>query len=79
MTKPIARSGAVSGPSTSSTAPPSGPSAAPAAPQPAAQPSFPAESIDQLVALGFSRDEAVNALAACGGNVEYAAGLLFQG
>lgn len=75
MTNPIARSGAVSGPSTSSTAPPSGPSAAPAAPQP----SFPAESIDQLVALGFSRDEAVNALAACGGNVEYAAGLLFQG
>jgi len=75
-----ARSGAVSAPSTSqSPAPSTGPSEAPARAQPAAQPSFPAESIDQLVALGFSREEAVNALAACGGNVEYAAGLLFQG
>jgi len=74
-----ARSGAVSGPSTQ--AAPS-PSPAPAAQQASAapqQPSFPPESIDQLVALGFSREEAVNALAACGGNVEYAAGLLFQG
>ena len=79
LTNITARSGAVSGPSTSSQATPSGPSASPAASQPAAQPSFPAESIDQLVALGFSREEAVNALAACGGNVEYAAGLLFQG
>jgi DNA damage-inducible protein 1 len=79
LTKITARSGAVSGPSTSSPAPASGPSAPHAAPQPAAQPSFPSESIDQLVALGFSREEAVNALAACGGNVEYAAGLLFQG
>jgi DNA damage-inducible protein 1 len=79
-----ARSGAVSAPSTSQggAAPPTAPAPAPtttARPQPPAQPSFPAESIDQLVALGFSRDEAVNALAACGGNVEYAAGLLFQG
>jgi len=73
-----ARSGAVSAPSSSTSPPSSGPSA-PAAPQPAAEPSFPAESIDQLVALGFSRAEAVNALSACGGNVEYAAGLLFQG
>jgi DNA damage-inducible protein 1 len=82
LTEIIARSGAVSGPSASSPVPTTGPSAAPAAPaapQPAAQPSFPTESIDQLVALGFSREEAVNALAACGGNVEYAAGLLFQG
>jgi DNA damage-inducible protein 1 len=66
------RSGVVSGPSNSpAPAPPSA-----AQPQ---QPTFPPESIDQLVALGFSREEAVNALAACGGNVEYAAGLLFQG
>jgi DNA damage-inducible protein 1 len=74
-----ARSGAVSGPSTQA-APSSSP--APAARQTSAtpqQPSFPPESIDQLMALGFSREEAVNALAACGGNVEYAAGLLFQG
>jgi DNA damage-inducible protein 1 len=77
-----ARSGAVSGPSGSqgSVAPPIAPAPATAArPHPPPQPSFPVESIDQLVALGFSRDEAVNALAACGGNVEYAAGLLFQG
>jgi len=81
-----ARSGAVSGPSESAAPPPqaavSSPSPAPPAPpasQVAAQPQYPQESIDQLVALGFSRAEAVNALAACEGNVEFAAGLLFQG
>lgn len=76
-----ARSGAVSGPSTQA-APLPAPAPAPAARQNSAapqQPSFPPEKIDQLVALGFSREEAVNALAACNGNVEYAAGLLFQG
>ncbi|KAL9077082.1 MAG: hypothetical protein Q9157_003478 [Trypethelium eluteriae] len=41
--------------------------------------SFPQESINQLQSLGFSRDEAIRALEATGGNVEYAAGLLFQG
>ncbi|TVY82894.1 DNA damage-inducible protein [Lachnellula suecica] len=71
-----ARSGAVSGPSTQAAPSPAAPPQAAAAPQ---QPSFAPESIDQLVALGFSREEAVNALAACSGNVEYAAGLLFQG
>lgn len=73
-----ARSGAVTGPSEQA-----GPSAGGAAPGPSAvappqQPSFPDEKIDQLVALGFSKEASVNALAACGGNVEYAAGLLFQ-
>jgi len=76
------RTGVVSGPSTQQPGPQQAsapPPAAAAAPQPAPEPSFPQESVDQLVALGFSRAEAVNALAACGGNVEYAAGLLFQG
>lgn len=40
---------------------------------------FPAKDIDQLVSLGFDRSQAINALRACGGNVEYAASLLFQG
>lgn len=34
--------------------------------------------ISQLVQLGFSRQEAISALDATGGNVDYAAGLLFQ-
>lgn len=78
-----AKSGAVSAPggaagqasSSSATAP----AARPSAEQAQAQASFPLEDINQLVALGFSPEEAINALAACSGNVEYAAGLLFQG
>jgi DNA damage-inducible protein 1 len=77
------RSGVVSAPSSSPAPAQSAASAPPAArPQaadPPQQPAFPADSVDRLVALGFSRDEAVNALTACGGNVEYAATLLFQG
>ncbi|KAI9641091.1 DNA damage-inducible protein 1 [Ciborinia camelliae] len=80
-----AKSGAVSGPSneqqapqTAAQAPATTASTAPPQ-QPQQQLSFPAENIDQLIALGFSRDEAINALAACGGDVQYAAGLLFQG
>ncbi|KAI9662840.1 MAG: DNA damage-inducible protein 1 [Bathelium mastoideum] len=38
--------------------------------------SFPQESINQLQSLGFSREEAIRALEATDGNVEYAAGLL---
>ena len=55
----------------------------PAAPVPARQPAqgstsnFPQEHIDQLTNLGFSRDDAIRALDATNGNVEYAAGLLF--
>lgn len=39
---------------------------------------FPAESISTLRDLGFSEQQAVAALNSTGGNVEYAAGLLFQ-
>jgi DNA damage-inducible protein 1 len=80
------RSGVVSAPSNSpapaaaSSAPAPAPATVPRQPATQSQqPTFPKEDIDQLVALGFSRDEAVNALAACGGNLDYAAGLLFQG
>lgn len=44
-----------------------------------ARPSHPKEAVDQLVSLGFNRHQAIAALDACDGNVEYAAGLLFQG
>lgn len=42
------------------------------------QHSFPAESVQTLKDLGFSQQAAVAALNMTGGNVEYAAGLLFQ-
>jgi DNA damage-inducible protein 1 len=38
---------------------------------------YPESSIAQLIAIGFTREEAIGALDATGGNVEYAAGLLF--
>jgi DNA damage-inducible protein 1 len=79
-----ARSGAVTGPSSSTSNPsrsqpaarsaPPAPSPAPAAP---ARGPFPESDIDKLLALGCDRQEAVNALEMTGGNVEYAAGLLF--
>lgn len=82
------RSGTISQPDAEPGAP--GPSSAPQAPvasaqapAPAgarapAQPSFPHEAIEQLMQLGCSREQAINALQATGGNVEYAAGLLFE-
>lgn len=61
---------------------PNGPTPAPtpaASAGVSAQPTHSKESVDQLVSLGFSKEQAIAALDACGGNVEYAAGLLFQG
>jgi DNA damage-inducible protein 1 len=64
-------------PPTSGAGPSSSSTPAPAAPaQPASQ--YDEQMIGQLVSLGFSRLEAIQALDATGGNVEMAAGLLFQ-
>ena len=72
------RSGAVTAPSGSGSAP-AGQSAAPRAPPSAPpRPSFPREHIEQLMALGASEQRAIQALEATGGNVEYAASLIFQ-
>ncbi|KAK4998130.1 DNA damage-inducible protein 1 [Cryomyces antarcticus] len=67
-----------SGPSQTVFQPTPGQPAAPRPAAPAAQ-SFPQASIDQLQSLGFSREEALAALSATEGDVEYAAGLLYQG
>ena len=40
--------------------------------------SFPKESIEQLIGMGFSREESIHALEMAGGNVEMAAGFLFD-
>lgn len=46
--------------------------------QPAAQPSYTDEAVEQLEGLGFSKQQAVAALNATGGDVNMAATLLFQ-
>lgn len=91
VTGPTSAAPNPSGPSTSSAPTSSAPatsSSRPAAPAPApapapaarvpAQQTFPESDIEKLVALGFDRQAAINALQATDGNVEYAAGLLFQ-
>lgn len=55
---------------------PFGQPAAHALPQPSHN--FPAESVQTLKDLGFSDQQAIAALNSTSGNVEYAAGLLFQ-
>ena len=78
-----ARSGAVrpaGATASGSTSAPSSTNPAAGAQQNSAAPkTFPQASIDQLQSLGFSREQAIQALSATDGNVEYAAGLLFQG
>lgn len=74
------RSGVVSGPEGAAAAAPTQqtlPQGRPAPQQQPAAPTFPEEHINQLMALGFPREAAINALQATGGNVEFAAGLLF--
>ena len=51
---------------------------APPQQQRASAPTHPKEAIDQLVSIGFSRDQAIAALDACDGNVDLAAGMLFD-
>jgi DNA damage-inducible protein 1 len=80
ITQPGAAASGTTGPSSSAQpAAPAAPAAAPAAPAAPPQPQITDEAIGQLMQLGFSREDAVRALEATGGNVEYAAGLLFQG
>jgi len=43
-----------------------------------AQPRWPAETVEKLTELGFPEAQAVAALNAAGGNVEVAAGMLFE-
>ncbi|KAK0933921.1 DNA damage-inducible protein 1 [Friedmanniomyces endolithicus] len=85
--KAAASNGPTHAPTPASTqrAPRSAPASAPRAAAAAASNStatatqqHPKEAIDQLVSLGFARNQAIAALDACGGDVEYAAGLLFQ-
>jgi len=85
-----ARSGAVTAPSTSTSNPSGSSAAANPGPQPvappvparapaaAAQRTFPESDINTLLALGVDRQAAINALQATDGNVEYAAGLLYD-
>lgn len=76
-----ARSGAVSAPTAPQAAPPRPPQAQQGSVPVRAPPttrSFPREDIEQLKALGASEQRAIQALEATGGNVEYAASLIFQ-
>ena len=52
---------------------------APSQPSGQSTPSFPEEKISALTALGFQRQEAIQALQVCNGNEEQAASLLFSG
>lgn len=75
-----ARSGAVTAPSEplpSSSRAPRPSQAAPVAAAPSAR-TFPRDHIERLKAIGASEEQAIRALEATGGNVEYAASLIFN-
>jgi DNA damage-inducible protein 1 len=69
------RSGAVSAPTASSSSAAPNPGFPPA-PPPGSQ--FPEEHIQQLMALGATKERAIRALQQTGGNVEYAAAAIFD-
>ncbi|MCJ1249599.1 DNA damage-inducible protein 1, partial [Trapelia coarctata] len=48
------------------------------APQPSSSEQFPPEAVTQLMELGFSREEVLRALQMAGGNLDIAAGILYQ-
>ena len=59
---------------------PSASASRPQAPTPGfGAPSFPQSAIDTLQGIGATREQAITALQSCGGNVEMAAALLFEG
>lgn len=53
--------------------------AADAAPPTAAAPQVNEQAVSKLTELGFSREESIQALQACGGNADAAASMLFSG
>jgi len=73
---PSSSSAPTATPSTRLAAPPP---ARPSAPTPShAAPEFAQADIDALMRIGATRDQAVQALRACGGNADYAASMLFD-
>ena len=72
--------GAGSGKAPASATAPKGPStpAASGGATPQRASAQPKEKIDQLVSIGFEREQAIAALDACDGNVDLAAGMLFD-
>jgi len=72
-------SSSAAGPSTQPTSRPpaqSAPSNTPQGQSTTGPASFPKESVEQLISMGFSREESIHALEMAGGNVEMAAGFL---
>lgn len=75
--KPANQDGGVVAVGPSSSQPTAAAAQPPPQPPPPSNDRFPPEHIDELVNLGFSRQDAIRALQAAGGNVAFAADLLF--